>query len=222
MATRRSPTPCRIRAAADDRNRPDPSVRGLGSARLLCSRARVGRDIAKATTRSRAQTRSSPNAGRRLASGGVAVGICRALPTHGGKGRAGRLETPPAGHRYVAIATARRERARASKRSLRWLRRPIAVVVAVRSSDQLRASWGARGRAGPEPAYQPPGCRRLLISTCSASVNRAHAFQSRSAAKAELWSRGQSPCVARAHPLDRRRGRRAVAAVTPTCSAVGS
>jgi hypothetical protein len=37
MATTRSPTACRIRAATDDRNRPDPSVRGVGSARLLLS-----------------------------------------------------------------------------------------------------------------------------------------------------------------------------------------
>ena len=126
-------------------------------------------------------------------------------------------------HRIVAIAMARHERARASKRSPRWLRRPTAVVVGVRSSDQCRASWGARGRAGPEPADQPPGCRRLLIGTPSASVHRANAFQSRLAADAELWSRGQSPCVARAHPLHRRRGRRAVAAVLRRrCSAVRS
>jgi hypothetical protein len=32
--------------------------------------------------------------------------ICRAHPRHGGKGGAGRLETPHADHRYVAIGIA--------------------------------------------------------------------------------------------------------------------
>ena len=33
-------------------------------------------------------------------------------------------------------------------------------------------------------------CRRLLMSTCSASADRAHPLQSHLAAHAELWSRG--------------------------------